>query len=101
MSHLLITALGKFHNQIIKFSVCVVNYNNNIMKLKFMNIILTYLIISICINTYLCMNDHTEDIHVWKKFDMSNFQGNLNLDQVAVIGTATKEKPLKVDYSKC
>ena len=68
------------------------------MKLTFINMVLRYLILSIFINTYLCMEDHTKD-----KVDMANIQGNLNFHQVAVIGAvgaATKEKPLKVDYSK-
>ena len=52
------------------------------------------------------MDNQAKDIPVWKTGSwviMGQPIQNSNLDQVGVIGVATKEKPLKVDYSsgKC
>ena len=71
------------------------------MKFKFMNIVLMYLIISIYINTYLCMDNQGKDIPIWKtrSWVMGRQQSYSNIDQVGGIGVATKEKPLKVDCS--
>ena len=55
------------------------------MKLNFINVILCYLIISIFISTYLCMEQNEGD---------SN-----RLGPMAAIGVATRRMPLKVTYS--
>ena len=71
------------------------------MKFKFLNILLMYLMISIFINTYLCMNNKGKDIPLWKtdSWILGRQHSNPNIDQIGAIGCATKIKSLKVDYN--
>ena len=67
--------------------------------MKSMNVIILYLILSILISSYLCMDEKGKDFPIWKtgSWIIGRQISNPNLDQVAGIGFANNEKPLKLN----